>query len=199
MDKKIIIKLVITFGLLVILSACTMRASRAPALKTTPAPEIPFAVSSGQMMAEAAPESIMVADAVGGNPEDNGSSNEEDEEPTKESHVPPTYSLQKGEWPMCIARRYDLDPVAMLNLSGLSFESKPDIGFTLKLPQNTTWPSKFGARAFREHPVDRTVVAGETIYTISCSYGDVDPSGIVSENNLEAPYKLSAGQVLHIP
>jgi hypothetical protein len=198
MDKKLTIKLVITFGLLVILSACTMRASRAPALKTTPAPEIPFAVSSGQMMAEAAPASITVPDGTGGNPEDSNSDDSE-EEPTKESHIPPTYSLQKGEWPMCIARRYDLDPAAMLSLSGLNFESKPDIGFTLKLPQNTTWPSKFGARAFRAHPVDRTVVAGETIYTISCSYGDVDPSSIVSENNLEAPYKLSAGQVLHIP
>lgn len=198
MDKKLTIKLVITFGLLVILSACTMRASRAPVLKTTPAPEIPFAVSSGQMVAEAVTETAAAANGTGGNPDGSVSSDSE-EEPTKESHIPPTYSLQKGEWPMCIARRYDLDPTAMLNLSGLSFESKPDVGFVLKLPQNTTWPSKFGARALREHPVDRTVVAGETIYTIACSYGDVDPSSIVSENNLEAPFKLSGGQVLHIP
>jgi LysM repeat protein len=100
---------------------------------------------------------------------------------------------------MCIARRYNVDPAAMLSASGLTFESKPDVDYQLKLPQNTFWPDKYGPRSLRAHPATHTVVAGETIFTISCAYGDVDPSGIVSENNLEPPYKLTGGQVLQIP
>jgi hypothetical protein len=43
------------------------------------------------------------------------------------------------------------------------------------------------------------VVAGDTIYTIACKYGDVDPNAIAQANSLQAPYDLSAGKVLHIP
>jgi LysM repeat protein len=198
MDKKSLFKLIVGCGLLLILSACTMRASRAPVVMATPTPELAFAVSAGQAMALATEEVPLVASGTGGS-EENSDSEDEEAEPTPDTHIPPTYSLERGEWPMCIARRYNLDPAALLSASGLNFESKPAIGYVLKLPQNTTWPEKFGSRTIRAHPADRTVVAGETLNTIACSYGDVDPSSIVSENNLEAPYKLSAGQVLHIP
>jgi LysM repeat protein len=43
------------------------------------------------------------------------------------------------------------------------------------------------------------VVGGDTIYTIACKYGSADPNAIIEANNLESPYSLSAGQVLHIP
>lgn len=196
MDKKVLHNLLIMCGLLIILSACTMRASRAPVLETAPTPDIMFAVSAGQ--SDLSGEIPMNVNAVGGEDE-SGSSDNEEAEPTPDTHIPPTYSLQPGEWPMCIARRYNVDPTAMLSASGLNFESKPDVGYTLNLPQNASWPDKFGPRAIRAHPSDHTVVAGETLFTISCAYGDVDPSGIVSENGLEPPYKLTGGQVLHIP
>jgi LysM repeat protein len=196
--NKNLIYLVISLGFLILLPACTMRASRAPVQQTPLAPEIAFAMSAGQSDLEGTQETMQEALGTGGEIE-SSSSREEEAEPTPDSHIPPTYSLMPGEWPMCIARRYNLDPAALLSNSGLNFESKPDVGFQLKLPQNTSWPDKYGPRAIRAHPTDHTVVAGETLFTISCAYGDVDPSGIVSENNLEPPYKLSAGQVLHIP
>jgi hypothetical protein len=197
--NKNLLKLIITCGFLILLPACTMRASRAPVLTSSSGPEIPFAASASQPELQSAEEPLLVASGTGGEPESSDSEDEEEAEPTPDTHIPPTYSLQKGEWPMCIARRYNLDPAALLSASGLNFESKPDIGYTLTLPQNTYWPDKFGHRYIRIHPADHTVVAGETLYTISCAYGDVDPSSIVSENELEEPYKLSAGQVLHIP
>ncbi|MHC1782727.1 MAG: LysM peptidoglycan-binding domain-containing protein [Anaerolineaceae bacterium] len=196
--NKNLLRLIITCGFLILLPACTMRASRAPVLKITPVPEIPFAVSAGQSDPQSDVEVMLVASGTGGESESSGSDDEE-VEPTPDTHLPPTYSLQSGEWPMCIARRYNLDPAALLSASGLNFESKPDVGYVLTLPQNTYWPDKFGHRYIRIHPADHTVVAGETLFTISCAYGDVDPSGIVSENELEEPYNLTAGQVLHIP
>lgn len=199
MNMKIL-RILILFGVLILLSSCTMRASRAPAT-VSQAPAIPFAVSAGQSDTQEDSDSQLEASGTGGEPEGSSSSSEEEEEaePTPDEHLPPTYSLMPGEWPMCIARRYNVDPAALLSASGLNFESKPDVGYQLKLPQHTFWPDKYGPRAIRPHPADHTVIAGETLFTISCAYGDVDPSGIVSENNLEPPYKLSAGQVLHIP
>jgi LysM repeat protein len=42
-------------------------------------------------------------------------------------------------------------------------------------------------------------VAGDTIYTIACAFGDVDPNAIIVVNGLESPYTLTPGQVLQIP
>ncbi len=115
-------------------------------------------------------------------------------------HRPETYSLNKGEWPFCIARRYNINPIDLLSASGLSLESKPDVGFVLKIPRTGEWPeSRFGHRYIRIHPAVHTVVAGETLNTIACLYGDVDPSDIVSENNLSEPYKIHSGMELRIP
>ena len=108
-----------------------------------------------------------------------------------------TYVLQDGEWPYCIARRYNVDPDAMLQASGLS---SPDIyypGLKLILPQNTTFP---GARVLIAHPASYTVASGdETVYSIACKYGDVDPNALASANGISVSSKLTVGQVLSIP
>ncbi|MFM8876921.1 MAG: LysM peptidoglycan-binding domain-containing protein [Anaerolineae bacterium] len=107
------------------------------------------------------------------------------------------YVLQDGEWPYCIARRYDVDPDAMLKASGLT---SPDIyyaGLKLILPQSTNFP---GSRVLIAHPASYTVASGdETIYSIACKYGDVDPNAIASANGISASTKLTVGQVLKIP
>lgn len=111
--------------------------------------------------------------------------------------IPTTYQLQKGEFPFCIARRFNVNQYELLNLNGLTLNSKPEVGFTLKIPQ--TGNPFSGQRALRAHPTTHTVSAGETIYSIACLYGDVDPNAIAQANGLSAPYALTAGQTLYIP
>lgn len=107
------------------------------------------------------------------------------------------YILKAGEWPYCIARRYDVDPDAMLRASGLV---SPDIyypGLKLILPQGAKFP---GARVLIPHPASYTVASGdETVYSIACKYGEVDPDAIAVKNGISASAKLTVGQVLQIP
>jgi LysM repeat protein len=111
--------------------------------------------------------------------------------------IPATYTLQKGEWPFCIARRFDVNQYDLLNINGLTLTSRPQVGLTLKIPQ--TGNEFVGERALKSHPTDYTVRAGDTIYTIACEFGDVSPDMIGLANGISAPYDLSAGQTLRIP
>jgi len=108
-----------------------------------------------------------------------------------------TYTLQAGEYPYCIARRFNVNPDELLNLNGLSRYRKVSPGVVLQIPQTGhTFP---GTRALHPHPATYTVVTGDTIYTVACYYGDVEPMAIVAANSLVAPYTLTAGQTLQIP
>lgn len=107
------------------------------------------------------------------------------------------YVLQDGEYPYCIARRYNVDPEALLQASGLT---SPDIyyaGLKLVIPQNGPFP---GARSLKAHPASYTVASSsETVYSIACLYGDADPNAIASANGISASASLTVGQVLQIP
>jgi LysM repeat protein len=111
--------------------------------------------------------------------------------------IPKNYQLQKGEFPFCIARRFNVNQTELLNINGLYTSSVVPVGYTLKIPQ--TGNHFFGTRALQKHPTDYTVVAGDTIYTIACKFGDVSPDAIAEANGLKAPYNLSAGKVINIP
>jgi LysM repeat protein len=111
--------------------------------------------------------------------------------------VPESYQLQKGEFPFCIARRLNVNVSELLSINGLGANSVVPVGFTLKIPQ--TGNTFVGQRALLNHPTNYTVVGGDTIYTVACKYGDVDPMAIAQANSLSSPYTLSAGQVIHIP
>ena len=110
---------------------------------------------------------------------------------------PATYTLQKGEFPYCIARRYNVNIADLLSLNGLGSGAVVNPGTTLKIPTSGTWSA--GDRALKSHPADYTVKAGDTIYTVACAYGDVDPNAIAIANGLEEPYTLTAGKVIKIP
>ena len=70
-------------------------------------------------------------------------------------------------------------------------------GMSLKIPQTG---GKFpDGRALKKHPAKYTVVSGDTIYSIACKYGDVEPWAIAMANNLAAPYTLTVGSVINIP
>lgn len=110
---------------------------------------------------------------------------------------PATYTLQSGEFPYCIARRFDVDPDALLSLSGLSDGVMYPAGTQLRVPQSGSFP---GARALRNHPGTYTVAASnETIYSIACLFGDVDPAAIAQANNISPGSALTSGQQLSIP
>jgi LysM repeat protein len=110
---------------------------------------------------------------------------------------PASYTLQNGEFPYCIARRFNVDPDALLRASGLT---SPDVyyaGLALTIPQSGAFP---GARMLATHPTTYTVASSdETIYSIACKFGDVDPASIASANNIAASAKLTSGQQLQIP
>lgn len=114
-----------------------------------------------------------------------------------EGPPPATYTLQKGEHPFCIARRFNVNQSELLALNGLNLNSKVPVGFTLKIPQ--TGNPFVTERALMKHPTQYTVKAGDTIYTIACAFGDVSPDMIALANNLQPPYELSPGMTLQIP
>jgi LysM repeat protein len=110
---------------------------------------------------------------------------------------PATYSLQAGEFPFCIARRYNVDPNQLLALSGLVDGVIYPPGTTLKIPQSGSFP---GDRMLQNHPATYTVVSSaETIPGIACKFGDVDPSAIATANGIAVSAALSANQQLSIP
>jgi len=111
---------------------------------------------------------------------------------------PGTYVLHEGEFPYCLARRYNVDPEALLALNGLSSgQSYYAPGTSITIPQSGgAFP---GQRALKTHPTSYTVVAGDTIYSIACKFGDVDPMGIVSVNGLTGTYSLTSGSIIQIP
>ena len=110
---------------------------------------------------------------------------------------PGTYTLQAGEFPYCIARRFNLDLDELLALNGLSASQIYDPGTVLKIPSSG---KPFAAdRSIIDHPATYTVLLNDTIYSIACKYGDVDPLAIASHNGLQAPYTLAVGTTLNIP
>jgi hypothetical protein len=85
----------------------------------------------------------------------------------------------------------------LLEASTLSGGSNYSVGTELKIPQNAReFPGK---RSLKSHPDTYAVGSRDTIYSIACDYGDVDPYDIAAANGLTAPYKLENGQVLQIP
>ncbi len=111
--------------------------------------------------------------------------------------VPGTYALQQGEFPFCIARRFNVDPDELLALNGLRDGATYPPGLVLKIPQ--TGKSFPFTRALLNHPTTYTVGLNDTIYSIACKFGDVSPEQIAAANGLSAPYNLQVGQSLSIP
>lgn len=110
---------------------------------------------------------------------------------------PASYTLQKGEFVFCIARRFDVDPEQILSLNGLVDSETVYPGTVLKIPQSGSFPD---SRALKNHPATYTVTSSdETIYSIACLFGDVDPAAIAQVNNVSPSAALTSGQQLNIP
>ncbi len=110
--------------------------------------------------------------------------------------VPATYTLHEGEFPYCLGRRFNRNPDDILALNGLKNSSVTVPGETLTIPTSGTFP---GSRALLSHPTSYSVAGGDTIYSVACYYGDVDPMAIAAVNGLSSPYTLNPGSMIQIP
>jgi LysM repeat protein len=110
---------------------------------------------------------------------------------------PASYTLQAGEFPYCIARRFDVNPDDLLSINGIASGALVYPGMTLTIPQSGSFP---GDRATLTHPDTYTVDSPDTtIYGVACAYGDVLPEAIASANGLTVSSSLTVGQQLTIP
>ena len=110
--------------------------------------------------------------------------------------------LKNGEFPFCIARRYNVDPTDLIRASSLT---SPDIyyeGLRLIIPQNSSWPASLGPRCLRCSRPDTYTVTGNsdsTVYGVACKYGDADPAAIAQANGISVGASLNVGQQLNVP
>lgn len=111
---------------------------------------------------------------------------------------PANYTLQSGEFPYCIARRFNVNPDELLSINGLTNGQLYYPNLTLKIPQTgNPFPA---SRALQPHPATYTVAStDETVYSVACKYGDVEPAAIASTNGIAVSTKLTVGQKLNIP
>jgi hypothetical protein len=124
--------------------------------------------------------------------QDNGGS-----EVVTEYPVPDSYILHSGEFIFCLARRFNILPEDIMDYNGYVYGTLLFPGDTILLPPNGR--AYIGDRALQYHPADYTVVYGDTLYSIACLYGDVDPRAIAAANDLDLDQALTPGTVLRIP
>lgn len=118
--------------------------------------------------------------------------------PTATPGRPVSYTLQSGEYPYCIARRFNVNPAELLSANNLTDGQLLQPGAILTIPQ--TGDPFPGPRALHPHPSTYTISSPEdTIYKVACYYGDVSPDEIAYANSLAAPYTVNVGQTLNIP
>jgi LysM repeat protein len=112
-------------------------------------------------------------------------------QPTVQVSKPASYSLHEGEFPWCIARRFNVNPDELCSLSGISCtQNYYTPGTVLRIPQSgNIFP---GSRALKAHPASYTVQSGDTIYSIACKFGDIDPANIPANS-------LTTGTTIQIP
>lgn len=120
-----------------------------------------------------------------------------DDDIIMEYPVPDSYTLHSGEFPYCLARRFNILPEDILDYNGIVYGTLLYPGDTILLPPDGR--PYIGNRALMYHPADYTVIYGDTLYSIACLYGDVDPRSIAAANDLNVDQVLTPGTVLRIP
>lgn len=118
--------------------------------------------------------------------------------PTSAAVAPASYTLQAGEFPYCIARRFNINPDQLLSANGITDSSNLQPGRVLTIPSSAgPFP---GDRSLLDHPDTYTVSSSDmTIYGVACEYGDVQPQDIANANGLSLSSALKVGQQLSIP
>jgi LysM repeat protein len=205
MQKKKIAILISLLLFSLVLSGCKMPASKAPKVTEDAGMTTPFAIITVPSVSSDEETPQISGTEEPGNQQEGvteGFITEPTEIPTPTIMVPTVtrpaeYAIKEGENAYCIARRFDLDPTALLELNNLTPNTLLSPGTILKIPQTGSWGSD--DRSLRAHPATHIVASGDTIYSIACFYGDVSPEAIIAVNQLKEPYELTTGQTLEIP
>ena len=111
--------------------------------------------------------------------------------------VPDSYTLHQGEFVFCLARRFNILPEDIMVYNGIESGTIHYPGETIQIPPDRR--TYIGDRALQYHPSNYTVVYGDTLYSIACLYGNVDPRAIAAANDLDIDLALTPGTVLQIP
>lgn len=118
--------------------------------------------------------------------------------PTTEKTIPTQYALQEGEFPWCIARRFNLNPTDLLNANGIPpSQSYFASGQVLIIPQNLG-PYE-GNRQLHAHTSPYTVKSGDTFHSVACYFGDIWPEDIAAANGMKVTDSLVVGSQIIIP
>ena len=95
--------------------------------------------------------------------------------------APDSYTLHTGEFIFCLARRFNIHPDDLKDYNGYESGTLKSPGDIIRIPSGSrVW---VGDRALQYHPSNYTVIFGDTLYSISCLYGDVDPRAIAAAND----------------
>jgi len=205
MTKKVVTLIFSILIYMLVISGCKMPASKAPASEATPTiiqlqidePGQPTRIPVGETYTGQANTATPSIGEPSTPPQPTNTREPTEIIPVPTITRPSEYTLQQGEFLYCIARRFDVDPNDLLSANNLGSNDLLSPGDTVVIPQDSSWPG--GGRVRNPHPTTHNVLAGETVYSIACYYGDVTPEAIIAVNRLEEPYNLTVGQTLNIP
>ena len=210
MKKTSLIVLIVIISAL-LFSACTMSASTPPPVTPTTnlsaiarqATETAIAKTpkAGETQIPEATEESMtdptatVSEAV--EPTSTPETEEAGEPVVYDYAAPDSYTLHTGEFIFCLARRFNIHPDDLKDYNGYESGDLQSPGDTIRIPSGSrVW---VGDRALQYHPSNYTVIFGDTLYSISCLYGDVDPRAIAAANDVGVDQDLTPGTLLQIP
>lgn len=210
MRLAIVVLIILTLGL----TACTRSAS-------TPPPETDEGLPSGaqsetQATMDAVRSAILTqtAQALG----DTSATSTPTPLPTSDPQISATpepdqpaattegqvieYTVLPGDWIFKIAREFDVDPQAIIDLNELLNPAALEVGMVLKIPASEIVPTATddgtGTPVEVEGGTTHVVKSGEWIWQIARLYG-LDPQEIIDANNLTSPATIYPGQELIIP
>ncbi len=201
MTKRSLIVIGSVLLLTLLLSGCQLPASKAPETPTGAAMTTPILIQtdSPDLMTQTAVAKAAQTQAETSAPQPTTTNTPEPTETVVIPTVtrPAQYTLQEGEFPYCIARRFNLNPEDLISVNSIGPNEVLSPGTVLQIPQTGSWQGS--GRVLHPHPTTHVVSSGETVYSIACYYGDVSPEAIIAVNGLEEPYNLTSGQNLEIP
>jgi LysM repeat protein len=112
-----------------------------------------------------------------------------------------TYIVVSGDWIFKIAREFNVDPQAIIDLNEeLANSGALVVGMVLKIPTSDSAPpaTDDGTETPIEGGTIHVVQSGEWIWSIARLYG-IDPQVIIDANNLTSPATIYPGEELIIP
>ncbi len=120
------------------------------------------------------------------------------EEPTAAVILETTYTVQRGDSLMEIARRFNTDVVELGRINNVLNYNLIYAGQVLTLPQREPEVESTPAPTNTPEPVRHFVQFGDSVYRIAARYG-VTSQAIIEANQIENPNRIFYGQILIIP